>query len=136
MPHALAASLVYGHGGAEAFSTEALDDERVARLRHRVDMRLVAQELPWPHDRPAFLTLQGTDGRSYSAQCMSARGGPERPFDDEDLWAKIQALSHASAPGLTSTLRRLHADCAASATAAALSRSWRALVDQFFTPAV
>ena len=125
-------------GGYKAFRSALVSDlpERVARLRHRVDMRLVAQELPWPHDRPAFLTLQGTDGRSYSAQCMSARGGPERPFDDEDLWAKIQALSHASAPGLTSTLRRLHADCAASATAAALSRSWRAQVDQFFTPAV
>lgn len=134
MPHALAASLVFGHGGAEAFSTESLADTQVARLRQRVGMSLVDQELPWPHDRPAFVTLKDADGRSYSASCMSARGGPERPFDDEQLWSKIQALSMSSAPGLVRTLRALHAQCAASPSGAELSQGWRAQVAQCFTP--
>lgn len=136
LPHAIAAALVYGHGGAEAFSTEAVADLRVAALRDRVDMRLVAQELAWPNDRPAFISLVGVDGRSYIASCMSARGGPERPFTDEELWTKIQTLSQASAPGLVASMRQLQSDCAGDHDPAGLSRTWRAQMDLFFIPAV
>ena len=134
MPHALAASLVYGHGGAQAFATPSIHDEQVARLRQRVAMRLVDEELPWPHDRPAFITLVTTDGQRYSASCLSARGGPDRPFSDAELWAKIDELSRASAPGLVATFQALHANCAGSASIGKLGQSWRDLVDQFFKP--
>lgn len=135
LPHAVAATLVYGHGGAEAFNTEAVTDVHVAGLRDRVQMRLVEQELAWPNDRPAFLTLIGVDGRRYSAICMCARGGPDRPFDDDELWAKMQALSQASAPGLVAIMRKLHADCAGDPGQDGLLRTWRAQVDLFFTAA-
>lgn len=135
LPHALAASLVYGHGGAEAFDSGAVGDERVARLRAQVEMRLVDEELPWPQDRPAFVTLVGDHGRSYSASCLSARGGPDRPFDDEALWAKIAGLSQASAPGLVMAMRALHARCADSPGGKELAQPWRELVDQFFIQA-
>jgi 2-methylcitrate dehydratase PrpD len=71
-----------------------MNDERVARMRQRVAMRLVDEELPWPHDRPAFVTLVTADGQRFSANCMSARGGPDRPFSDDELWQKMD-ICHA-----------------------------------------
>ncbi len=134
MPHALAASLVYGHGGAQAFSTQSMQDERVARLRRNVAMRLVDEELAWPHDRPAFVTLVTVDGQRYSANCLSARGGPDRPFTDDELWQKIDALSCASAPGLLEAMRALHALCARSTKDTQWAITWHAVVDQMFQP--
>jgi len=134
MPHALAASLVYGHGGAEAFSTQSTQDERVARMRQAVNMRLVDEELAWPHDRPAYVTLVTAEGQRYSAHCLSARGGPDRPFSDEELWQKIEALSSASAPGLTRAMQMLHAQCTQSTLHSAWSSTWHAVVDQMFQP--
>ena len=132
LPHALAASLVYGHGGAQAFDSLAVSDERVARLRAQVEMQLVAEELPWPQDRPAYVTLVGGDGRTYSASCLSARGGPDRPFDEQELWTKIEGLSKASAPGLAVALQALYAHCGERPDSQALAQPWRNLVAQFF----
>jgi 2-methylcitrate dehydratase PrpD len=138
MPHALAASLVYGHGGAEAFSTQSMQDERVARLRRSVAMRLVDEELAWPHDRPAFVTLVTEEGQRYSANCMSARGGPDRPFTDDELWQKIGELSSASAPGLTQTMQALHALCARNTddneNHKGWAITWHDVVNQMFQP--
>lgn len=135
LPHALAASLVYGHGGAQAFDTPSVADARVARLRDLVEMQLVAEELPWPHDRPAFVTLVDENGRSYSANCLSARGGPDKPFSDGELWAKIDGLSRASAPGLCAAMQSLHARCISRSSDKSFAQPWRDLVDQFFSPA-
>ena len=130
MPHALAATLVYGHGGAEAFSSNAVRDGRVARLRSLVEMTLVSEELQWPLDRPAFVTVVGSDGETYRAQCMSARGGPDRPFDEEELWGKIAELSRATMPGLTATMRRLYTWVGIAPQS--LDEPWRNYVDQTF----
>ena len=132
MPHALAASLVYGHGGAEAFSTQSMQDERVSRMRQNVSMRLVDEELAWPHDRPAYVTLVTNDGQRYSAQCLSARGGPDRPFSDNELWIKIQDLSHASASGLAQAMQDLHVQCTKNLNDSGWSKTWHAVVDHMF----
>ena len=134
LPHALAASLVYGHGGAQAFDSQAVNDARVVRLRGLVDMRLVDDALPWPQDRPAFVTVTDAQGRRYTSHCMSARGGSDRPFSDAELWTKIDSLSHATAPGLVQTLQALHAQCAVRSDATALSQAWSKQVDQCFSP--
>lgn len=134
MPHALAASLVYGHGGAEAFSTQSMKDDRVAKMRQKVAMRLVDEELPWPYDRPAFVTLVTTDGQRFSANCLSARGGPDRPFTDDELWQKIEALSETPAPGLTQAMQALHSLCVQNSDDQAWSETWNAVVDQMFQP--
>ena len=133
LPHALAASLVYGHGGAQAFDSQAVNDARVVRLRGLVDMRLVDEELPWPQDRPAFVTVTDAQGRRSASHCMSARGGSDRPFSDAELWTKIDSLSQATAPGLVQTLQALHAQCANPSGQSALSHAWSDLVDQCFT---
>ncbi len=132
MPHALAASLVYGHGGAEAFSTQSMQDDRVARMRQSVAMRLVDEELAWPHDRPAFVTLVTSEGQRYSAHCLSARGGPDRPFSDEELWQKIQDLSRTSAPGLTQAMKSLHALCAHNSHDTAWAKTWQGVIQDMF----
>lgn len=134
MPHALAATLVYGHGGAEAFSTQSMLDERVARIRQSVAMRLVDEELAWPCDRPAYVTLVTAEGQRYSANCLSARGGPDRPFTGEELWQKIQALSCTSAPGLTRAMQGLHALCTSNTNDTAWTSTWHAVVNQMFQP--
>lgn len=132
MPHALAASLFYGHGSAEAFGSAAVGNKQVAALRARVDMHPVEQDLPWPQDRPAFLTLVGMDGQTYSASCLSARGGPDRPFGEEELWDKIEGLSTSSTPGLTATMQTIHALAGDKVVASSLARPWRQWVDQFY----
>lgn len=132
MPHALAASLVYGHGGAEAFSTQSMKDERVARMRQSVAMRLVDEEMPWPHDRPAFVTLVTADGQRFSANCLSARGGPDRPFSDDELWQKIDDLSQTSAPGLKIAMQSLHDQCTRPSQDATWHKTWNVVVDQMF----
>lgn len=135
LPHALAASLVYGHGCAESFGSAALEDKQVAALRARVEMLPIESELPWPHDRPAFVTLFGKDGRTYSANCMSARGGPDRPFSDEELWQKIDGLSKASMPGLVAAMQSLYAMAGDSTVNSTLEQSWRQWVDRFYDQA-
>jgi 2-methylcitrate dehydratase PrpD len=134
LPHALAAAVVFGDGNAQSFGTDSLLDERVTRLRERVDMRLVSEQLPWPQDRPAFVTLVDTKGHRYQAHCMSARGGSDRPFTDEQLWSKIDSLSSASAPSLMQVMQSLHAQCDIQPASKEWSQPWRNLVDQFFKP--
>jgi hypothetical protein len=111
-----------------------MQDERVARMRQSVAMRLVDEELPWPHDRPAFVTLVTQAGQRYSATCLSARGGPDRPFSDDELWQKIEALSRTSAPGLPRAMQALHALCAKSINDTEWANTWHAVVDQIFQP--
>jgi hypothetical protein len=103
-------------------------------MRQKVAMRLVDEELPWPHDRPAFVTLITADGQRFSANCMSARGGPDRPFTDLELWQKIEALSQRPAPGLSQAMQSLHALCAHNSQDSAWSMTWHAVVDQMFQP--
>ena len=136
LPHALAASLVFGHGGAQAFDSPSVTDARVVRLRGLVQMRLVDEALPWPQDRPAFVTVVDAQGQPHHAHCMSARGGSDRPFSDAELWQKIESLSQATAPGLVATLQALHAQCASASAQPALNRTWSDLVDQCFTPQI
>ncbi len=133
LPHALATSLVHGHGGAAAFDSRALQDERVKHLRAQVDMSLVLQELPWPQDRPAYLTVVRKDGREHTAVCLSARGGPDLPFDDEQLWGKIRGLSQATMPSLLPAMQRLHTCVAEAAQHSDLDRPWGQWVDLFFS---
>ncbi|HYF16265.1 MAG TPA: MmgE/PrpD family protein, partial [Ramlibacter sp.] len=51
--HVLAATLVHGHAGQEAFAAATLHDPRIARLRHAVRLTTFEPALPRPHDRPA-----------------------------------------------------------------------------------
>lgn len=104
MPHAAAAVAVLGSGGQHSFSPESIGNPRVAALRQRVRL------LPHPHiqappnDRPARITWRLRDGRAWSAECASARGGADRPFDEATLRAKLEEHTAAEFPAMARLL--------------------------------
>lgn len=101
MPHAIAAALATGNGGADAFSAKSLIDPLIAKLRLRVKILLWTPMLPPPNDRPARVLIHLHNGTSYLTECISARGGPDRPLPD-DIWMdKMLSLAEPAYPGIT-----------------------------------
>ena len=93
MLHAVAATAVYGSAGASAFARNSLSDPRVSALRSRVRLLPHDDIKPWPKDRPARVEITFINGWCISASIDSARGGPDDPFDEAELQAKIAALT-------------------------------------------
>lgn len=62
---------------------------------------------PWPLDRPGRVTLVLESGETIVAESASARGGPDKPFSDDEIDRKIAALSAGTAPGLLAAVTRL-----------------------------
>jgi 2-methylcitrate dehydratase PrpD len=98
VPHIVAATLVTGNAGVEAFTHSTLRDPEIARLRERVEVRAFEPQLSPPHDRPARVTAILEDGGLLTRECLSARGGPDRPFPESVLWDKIRALAQPAYP--------------------------------------
>ena len=121
--HIAATAAVHGAGGAEAFSHTALHRPEVAALRHRVTMAPYLPEPDWPNDRPARVTWTLDDGTTLSAEVLSARGGPDRPFAPDEIAAKIRDITAAPYPAMAPVLDRLTALDGAN-----LSRPWPELV--------
>jgi 2-methylcitrate dehydratase PrpD len=113
LPHMIAAPLVYRSAGPEVFSRPTLDDARVGRLRHRVRLRAWEGELAPPLDRPSRIVITFDSGERITTECLSARGGPDRPLSGEELLLKIGSLAASVLPGLTALVeddRRATAD--------------------------
>lgn len=126
MPHIVAATTLIGHAGQEAFADGLLKDPLLDGLRKRVHLSAYEPEPAWPNDRPARVTWKFTDGRTAVAECLSARGGPDRPFTPTDILSKLEGITHPVYPGL--------ADLALQITELApdvLATSWRDLVARF-----
>jgi len=134
VPHAAAAALVHGNGEAASFDAASLVDPRIARLRAATRLRPFEGLRPWPEDRPARVTLTTEAGAQFSAECWSARGGPDRPFSESELWDKLDALSRAHAPAYTTTLRRALDAAADTPDNAALALPWRNWLDHCLAP--
>jgi 2-methylcitrate dehydratase PrpD len=134
VPHAVAATVVHGHGGVDAFDARSLQDPRIARLREQTRLLPFADVRPWPHDRPARVTLILQGGDSVTAECLSARGGPDRPFGEAELWAKVQRLAEPVAPALPAVMRRLVLAATQDSEASALDRPWSDWLADAFQP--
>jgi 2-methylcitrate dehydratase PrpD len=93
MSHAMAAALVTGSGGAQAFAASTLHQPAIARLRERVDVAPYFPEPPPPNDRPARVTIELENGGRIQAECLSARGGPDRPLPPEAVLEKMASLA-------------------------------------------
>jgi 2-methylcitrate dehydratase PrpD len=100
MPHAVGAALLMGDAGAPAFTAATLDDPVLRKLRTRVQTGAWEPLLPPPHDRPARVTVHTVDGASLSAECLSARGGPDRPLPESTWRDKMQELALPAYPGI------------------------------------
>jgi len=98
MPHAIAAALLQGHAGAAAFCVETLQDAAFTRLRQRVTTTAWEPLLPAPNDRPARVTVRLVDGSSVTAECLSARGGPDRPLPIDTWRTKLIELAQPVYP--------------------------------------
>lgn len=105
--HVLATVQVHGHAGADAFAAATLDDPAIVRLRERIRLEPYAPVRPRPLDRPARVTLTLSDGTRVTGECLSARGGPDRPFDDAQIRAKAQGITGTRHPGFVAAVEAL-----------------------------
>ena len=126
LPHAVASALVMGSGGAEAFAFDTLDRPDIEHLRQRVRVKAYDSELPPPNDRPARAEVRLRDGRVLTAECLSARGGADRPLPPSTVDDKIAQLAAPVYPRIGATLGQVRA-----LEPAALQRGWRQTVDAF-----
>ncbi len=117
--HVLATVQVHGHAGADAFAAATLDDPAVVRLRERIRLEPYAPVRPRPLDRPARVTLTLADGSRFTGECLSARGGPDRPFDDAQIRAKAQGITGTRHPHFVEAVAALE-----RLDAAVLARPW------------
>jgi 2-methylcitrate dehydratase PrpD len=101
LPHAVAATLVKATGGAEAFMSDTLRDPAVARLRERVRVSPYAPLPDPPNDRPARVRIQWANGAHLARECLSAQGGPDRPFPPSVFTQKIGSLTAEIYPDFT-----------------------------------
>ena len=119
MQHILAATAQFGHAGAEAFHASTLSEPGLSAMREKVTIGAYEPEPEWPNDRPARVTWVLSDGERVTEECLSARGGPDRPFDPSEVRAKIHGIVDAPYPAMGAVLDRL-----LDLDPAALDRSW------------
>lgn len=119
IPHAAATVATLGSGGARAFSAAATTDPAIATLRHRVRLQPFAPLGDPPHDRPSRVTWRFRDGAAWTETCLSAQGGPDRPFDEQALMDKFQENAGTLFPAMQPALAEIVAGAKA-----ALTRSW------------
>ena len=107
MPHAIAAALVTGTGGAEAFAASTLAEASIGRLRDCVTVAPWMRDLAPPNDRPARVIVELRDGGRLEAECLSAAGGPDRPLPLDTVFGKISALASPVYPRMRSLFTEL-----------------------------
>lgn len=92
-PYTVAAALIGGGGlglGLDDFTDELAHDpvrrELMAKISVQGDERC---DRVYPHQFPAVLSVDTTDGRTLECAVMSNRGGPERPLTSDELRRKF-----------------------------------------------
>lgn len=105
--HWVAATLVTGRAGVAEVSDECVRDPRVLAMRNKV--RAVPDVNVARDEARATITLK--DGRQLSAHVAHARGGPDRPLNDEDVATKFmaQAIAHIPAAQAEKVVRLVYA---------------------------
>jgi 2-methylcitrate dehydratase PrpD len=94
IPYALAARLVLGHCGPDAFREPALADPRIRDLARRVEVVAdPALEAGFPARRPARVAMRLTDGRVLGREVENASGEFDRPYAPEILREKFIELA-------------------------------------------
>ena len=79
----------------------------MSALRAVVTIGVYEPELDPPNDRPARVTWALSDGRSVTSECLSARGGPDRPFAPSEIREKIHGIVSAPYPAMPAEVDRL-----------------------------
>lgn len=123
MSHAMAAALATGSGGADAFAGVTLAEPAIARLRERVSVAPWKPALPPPNDRPARVTVEMKNGSKVQGECLSARGGPDRPLPPGTVLEKMSALASPVYPRIRPVFEDM-------IRLKSLDRSWADIVTQ------
>ena len=126
IPHIAAAACLYGHAGAEAFAGARLNEAPLAHLREKVELAPFDNVPAWPNDRPARVTVTLDDGSAHASECISARGGPDKPFGPDIIEAKINGIMAPAYPNAVATMKQ----CIAL-DGSLLKESWRNMVTRF-----
>ena len=102
IPYSVAAAIVLGKAGQEAFNENAVQREDILELTAKVRV----EEAPMPSTLPAgaryaTVIIKGKDGREFSNSVDYAKGDPENPMTREEFTAKITSLlQYAGRDGL------------------------------------
>lgn len=107
MQHILATTAHFGHAGADAFHASTLTEPAIATLREKVTIGAWEPEPDWPNDRPARVTWEMSDGSRHTEECLSARGGPDRPFAPDEIHGKIMGIVTDPYPAMSEGIARL-----------------------------
>jgi 2-methylcitrate dehydratase PrpD len=107
MQHMLATTARFGHAGAEAFHASTLTDPLISKLRRKVTIGAFDPEPDWPNDRPARVTWTLANGTRVTEEVLSARGGPDRPFEPSEIREKIHGIVAAPYPAMPDILDQL-----------------------------
>ena len=90
LPYAVAAMLVHGEAGIDAYRAERRQDPRIARMLARVTLEVdgALADLDEPE-----VTLVFADGATATLRVPVALGAPANPISDRDLRGKYLALA-------------------------------------------
>ena len=126
MEHIVATTLVHGHAGVAAFASATLTAPHIAALRGKVKLEPYGKELAPPNDRPARVKIQLKGARTIERECLSAPGGPDRPFSDALVMEKVEGLTADVYPRFGEVMKRLIA-----LEPALLERTWSDVIGDF-----
>ena len=90
LPYAVAACLVHGSAGIDAYGTDRRQDARIAPALGRITLETDPNQadLDDPH-----VTIRFADGSTVSRQASIALGAPANPISDRELQAKYRTLA-------------------------------------------
>jgi 2-methylcitrate dehydratase PrpD len=107
LPHIVATTLAHGHAGPEAFRGATLEDVNIGSMREKVRLRRYEPTMPPPNDRPARVSIFLSGGNTVVSECLSARGGPDRPWTEAAVLDKVARLTGEAYPAFPGMARRL-----------------------------
>ncbi|MDB5360774.1 MAG: MmgE/PrpD family protein [Rhodospirillales bacterium] len=95
LPYAVAARLVHGGAGIDAYRVDQRQDPRIARMLARVTLEVDADLADL--DEPE-VTLVFADGATATLRATVALGAPANPISDQDLLGKYRTLAGMAMP--------------------------------------
>ena len=129
LPHAMGEVFALGKKATSSFGSATLTDPEVCRLRSLVEITTWRDALVPPNDRPALVTVSIRSGETFSYECLSAEGGPDRPFP-ADMWVeKMRMLAQSAYPGIIDVFQKL-----ATNQDAIREQLWRKILQHIVQP--
>ena len=92
LPYVIAAAIVDGNVTPESFDDQKLTDPHIRATLRKI--KVVADpeiDALFPEVKRARVTITVQDGQTYSAQTDYAKGSPEDPMSDDELFTKFRA---------------------------------------------